>query len=164
MFLAYFDYNTIIFCAIILSVNFLFEVGLSNLVKLYNLWCKIDDKIRFLFIGAVNAGISYIIYVIALFILGQEHYQLCVALQWSISSVFSYFNQKFFVFCTKGNYLREYLKCCTTWLVSYFINVIILEVLMKYLIKNAYFAQFISIFLVSVVTYVLFKYFAFKKH
>ena len=136
---------------------------MKNLVKLYDTWCKIDDKIRFLFIGAVNAGISYVIFAIALFMLGQEHYQLSVALQWGISSIFSYLNQKFFVFCTKGNYIREYLKCCTTWLVSYFINVIILEILMKYMLDNAYIAQFISIFLVSVVTYVLFKYFAFKK-
>ena len=136
---------------------------MNKLLMLYNMWCKIDDKIRFLFIGAVNAGISYVIYVIALLLLGQEHYQLCVALQWGISSIFSYLNQKFFVFCTKGNYLREYLKCCTTWLVSYFINVVILELLMQYVFDNAFIAQFISIFLVSVVTYVLFKYFAFKK-
>src|SRR5574344_129473 len=132
--------------------------------NLYNNWCKISDKIRFLFIGGVNAGISYIIFAIAIYIIGQGHYQVCVFLQWTISSVFSYFNQKFFVFCTKGNYLKEYLKCCSTWALSYFINVIILELLVRYVIKNAYLAQFVSIFLVSVVTYVLFKYFAFKPH
>ena len=129
----------------------------------YEKWCKIPDKIRFLFIGGVNAAISYIIFAIAVYLLGQEHYQLCVILQWTISSVFSYSNQKFFVFCTKGNYLHEYLKCCSTWAVSYFINVIILELLVKFAIKNVYISQFISIFLVSVVTYVLFKYFAFKR-
>lgn len=136
---------------------------MEKITKIYDAWCKIDDKIRFLFIGCVNAGISYIIYALSLFLLGENNYQICVALQWSISSIFSYLNQKFFVFCTKGNYLREYLKCCATWFVSYLINVVILELLMKYLFKNAYIAQFISIFLVSVVTYVLFKYFAFKK-
>ncbi len=129
----------------------------------YEKWCKIPDKIRFLFIGGVNAAISYIIFAIAVYLLGQGHYQLCVILQWTISSVFSYFNQKFFVFCTKENYLHEYLKCCSTWAVSYFINVIILELLVKFAIKNVYISQFISIFLVSVVTYVLFKYFAFKR-
>ena len=127
------------------------------------MWCKIDDKIRFLIIGALNAAISYVIFAAALFIIGETYYQICVALQWGISSIFSYLNQKFFVFCTKGNYVKEYLKCCTTWLVSYLVNVIILEVLMKFVFKNAYIAQFISIFLVSVITYVLFKYFAFKK-
>lgn len=134
-----------------------------NLSQLFSLWLKLDDKIRFVIIGCVNAAISYVIYVIALYFLGQQHYQVCVALQWGISSIFSYLNQKFFVFCTRGNYLKEYAKCCTTWLVSYFVNVVILEILMKFVLKNAYVAQFISIFLVSVITYVLFKYFAFKK-
>ena len=132
--------------------------------NLYEKWCKIPDKIRFLFIGGVNAAISYIIFAIALYILGDKNYQACVILQWTISSVFSYFNKKFFVFCTKGNYLKEYLKCCSTWAVSYLLNVIILELLVRFAIKNVYLSQFISIFLVSVVTYVLFKYFAFKTH
>ncbi len=135
---------------------------MNVLTTLYEKWCKIPDKIRFLFIGGVNAGISYAIFALALWILGQSHYQACVILQWTLSSVFSYFNQKFFVFCTKGNYLKEYVKCCSTWALSYVLNVIILEVLVRYVIKNVYFAQFVSIFLVSVVTYVLFKYFAFK--
>ena len=131
--------------------------------NLFSLWCKIDDKIRFLIIGALNAVISYVIFAAALFLIGEAYYQVCVALQWGISSIFSYLNQKFFVFCTKGNYVKEYLKCCTTWFVSYLVNAVILELLMKFVFKNAYIAQFISIFLVSVITYVLFKYFAFKK-
>lgn len=129
-------------------------------MNLYKKWCSIDDKIRFVLIGCVNAAISYIIYVLALYILGEAYYQICVALQWGISSIFSYFNQKFFVFCTKGNYVREYLKCCSTWFLSYLINVVILEILVKFM--NAYLAQFLSIFIVSIVTYVLFKHFAFK--
>ncbi len=130
--------------------------------KAYIKWCEIPDKIRFLFIGGVNAAISYVIFALALWLLGEVHYQACVILQWTLSSVFSYFNQKFFVFCTRGNYMKEYLKCCSTWAVSYLLNVIILELLVRFAIKNVYVSQFISIFLVSVVTYVLFKYFAFR--
>ena len=135
---------------------------MSVLNNVYNSWCKIPDKIRFLFIGGLNAAISYAIFAIALYLLGGKHYQACVILQWTLSSVFSYFNQKIFVFCTKGNYLKEYLKCCSTWALSYLINVVILELLVKFLISNVYLAQFISIFMVSVITYILFKYFAFK--
>ena len=112
-------------------------------------WLKLPDFIRFLIIGSINAGISYLIYVVAILILGQEQYQICVALQWAISSVISYFNQKFFVFCTKGNYLKEYLKCCSTWIVSYMLNAILLEIFVRYIIKNIYIAQFVCLFLVS---------------
>lgn len=130
--------------------------------ELYNKWCSISDKIRFLIIGGINAGISYIIYAIAVFLLGEANYQICVALQWIISSVFSFTNQKLFVFCTKGHWIKEYFKCCTTWAVSYACNAILLEFIVRFLIKNVYIAQIISIFLASIVTYVLFKYFAFK--
>lgn len=133
-----------------------------KLKEIYDKWCSISDKIRFLIIGAINAGISYIIYAIAVFILGEAHYQICVALQWIISSVFSFTNQKLFVFCTKGHWLKEYLKCCTTWVISYFVNAVLLEIIVKFFIRNVYIAQILSIFLASVVTYVLFKYFAFK--
>ena len=130
--------------------------------RLYDSWCGLDDKIRFLIIGCINAGLSYLLFVLFVLLLGEELRQLCVVLQWSIASIFSYFNQKFFVFCTKGNYLKEYIKCCATWFVSYVFNTIILEVLYKTL-DNVFIAQLISLFVVSVITYVLFKYFAFKK-
>lgn len=126
-------------------------------------WLQLPRIIRYLIIGSINAAISYVIYALAVLLLGEAYYQLCVILQWVISSVISYFNQKFFVFCTKGNYLKEYLKCCSTWALSYFLNVIILEIFVRFLIKNVYIAQFVSLFIVSAVTYVLFKFFAFKK-
>lgn len=137
---------------------------MNKLILLYNYWCKIPDKIRFVIIGAINAAISYVIFAIAVYFLGINNYQICVALQWILSSFMSFFNQKVFVFCTKGNWVKEYLRCCTTWLVSYIFNVIILEILVKYLDVNVYLAQIIAIIAVSAITYVLFKYFAFKTH
>lgn len=133
------------------------------LKKLYNNWLKLDDKIRFIFIGGVNAAISYVIFVILILILGEGHHQICVAGQWILSSFSSYLNQKFFVFNTRGNYINEYLKCCSTWVISYILNVIVLELLVNFVLKNVYISQLLSIFIVSVVTYVLFKYFAFRK-
>ena len=130
--------------------------------KLAKYWFNIDDKIRFLLIGCFNAGVSYLLFVIFIAILGIQHKNLCVSLQWGISSIFSYFNQKIFVFCTKGNYIKEYLKCCGTWFISYCLNIVVLDLLLRYH-KNILVAQFISLFIVSIVTYIIFKYFAFKK-
>ena len=133
---------------------------ISNLIKN---WFNYPDFVRFLFVGCLNFLISYVIYVIAILILGAEHYQLCIALQWGLSSVISYFNQKILVFRTKGNYIKEYLKCCSTWAVGYLLNVIIFEILIRFVTKNVFIVQFVSIAAVSVMTYVLFKFFAFKK-
>ena len=125
-------------------------------------WYKLPNIIRYILIGTLNAIIAYAIYVLAIFILGEGYYQLCVALQWILSSVISYLNQKFFVFCTKGNYVKEYLKCCSTWGIGYLLNVIIIEIFVRFITKNVYIAQFIAIGLVSISTYILFKFFAFK--
>lgn len=135
---------------------------MDKLLKLYSKWCSISDKIRFLLVGGFNAAFSYVIFAIAIYLIRSEHYQICVALQWIISSVFSFVNQKLFVFCTKGHWIKEYLKCCTTWAVSYACNAIILEFIVRYISKNVYLSQLVSIFLASIVTYVLFKYFAFR--
>lgn len=132
--------------------------------KIKNLWFNLDNKIRFFVIGCVNAAISYLLFIIFILIFGENRYQLCLFLQWIISTIPSYFNQKFFVFCTKGNYLKEYIKCCSTWTVSYFLNVIILEILVRFLIKNVFISQLISLFLVSIFTYIVFKLFAFKSN
>ncbi len=136
---------------------------MQKVLYLYTQWCKLPDKLRFLLVGGFNALISYVIFAIAVFLIGQEHYQVCVALQWIISSVFSFVNQKVFVFCTKGNWVNEYLKCCTTWAVSYACNALILEFIVRFISKNVYVGQLFSILIASVVTYVLFKYFAFKR-
>ena len=126
-------------------------------------WYKLPDIVRFIVIGTINFIVSYLIYVLFVFILGENQYQLCLALQWVVSSIISYMNQKFFVFCTKGNYIKEYLKCCSTWLVGYFLNVILLEIFVKFIFKEVYISQFVSIGIVSVSTYFLFKFFAFKQ-
>lgn len=136
---------------------------MEKVLFLYNKWCSLPDKLRFLLVGGFNAAFSYVIFSVALLLIGQNHYQICVALQWIISSVFSFVNQKVFVFCTKGNWIQEYLKCCTTWVVSYICNALILELIVRYVTKNVFIGQFFSILTVSVITYVLFKYFAFKR-
>ena len=136
----------------------------ENVINLYNKWCTLPDKLRFFLVGGFNAAFSYVIFSIALYLIGQEFYLLCVALQWIISSIFSFTNQKIFVLCTKGHWFKEYFKCCTTWVVSYTCNALILEAIVRYITKNVYVGQFFSILITSVVTYILFKHFAFRHH
>ncbi len=137
-------------------------ININELKNLYYKWCSLPDKIRFLLVGGFNAAFSYVIFAAAIHIIGQEYYQLCVALQWIISSFFSFTNQKIFVFCTKGNWIKEYFKCCTSWVISYIFNALILEFIVRFISKNVYIGQIVSILLASIITYVLFKYFAFR--
>lgn len=131
--------------------------------KILNFWFGLSDKIRFLFVGGFNFACSYVIFVLTTFILGAELYQVCNALAWVISSAISFTTQRFLVFRTKGNWIKQYLKCCTTWVIGYLINAFLLELFVKLLNWNIYLSQIIAVGLTSIVTYILFKYFAFKR-
>ena len=128
-------------------------------LTVYQKWMQLPEKIRFLMVGGYNTAVSYIIYVLLVFFgLGA---QMALLLSFFISSINSYFSQKFFVFATKGNYLKEYSKCLSTWVGSYILNAILLFLLMKTGL-NAYIAEFIVLVILTVYRYVVLKYFAFK--
>ncbi len=131
--------------------------------KLFTLWNKFPDKLRFLFIGGINTSISYFMFLIFLFFLGKENYQLSLALSWALSSFISFILQKTLVFQTKGNWLVEYIKCLFTWAIAYIINALLLELVVAYYSLSPAFGQIIAIFCTTIFTYMLFKYFAFKK-
>jgi len=132
-------------------------------IELKRCWFGLSDKIRFLLVGGFNAGVSYVIYSFFCIILGAGAYQIALALAWAISSVVSFTTQKFFVFQGKGNWIKEYIKCCTTWFFSYLINAGLLEFIVRILRLNVFLAQIIATFCAAVFTYFLFKKFAFRK-
>ena len=122
-------------------------------------WFKLSDKIRFVFVGGLNA-----LYVSFLYIIGSGAYQISLTLAWAFSSIFSYTSQKFLVFQTKNkNILKEYFKCCITWFFSYLVNAVLLEILVSKIHINAYFAQIFATIIAAIFTYIMFKIFAFKK-
>ena len=125
-------------------------------------WFKISDKIRFLLVGGFNASVSYMIYSGACLLLGESAYQVALAIAWIISSFVSFTTHKFLVFQGKGIWIKEYLKCCSTWFFSYLINAGVLEFFVKYLKLNVFVAQIIGALSAAIFTYVLFKKFAFK--
>ncbi len=126
-------------------------------------WFSLDDKIRYLFVGGFNAGVSYLIYALLCLIFGEKFYQIALALAWILSSSISFTMQRTFVFESKGVWYKEYAKCCVTWFFSYLINAGLLEFTVKILHLNVYLAQIISNFTAAVFTYIAFKLFAFRK-
>ena len=126
-------------------------------------WFNISDKIRFLLVGGFNAGVSYLMYSAFCIILGETSYHTALAIAWIISSVVSFTTQKFLVFRGCGSWMREYIKCCTTWVFSYMINAGLLEMFVKIFHINVYLAQIIATLIAAIFTYVVFKKFAFKR-
>ena len=131
--------------------------------RMKEIWFSLDDKIRYLIIGSFNAGVCYLIYSLICLIMGDNVYQIALALAWFLSSAISFITQRNFVFEGKGVWYKEYLKCCMTWFFSYLINAGLLEFTVKICGLNVYVAQIISNFTAAVFTYILFKKFAFRK-
>jgi putative flippase GtrA len=131
-------------------------------LNIKELWFKLDDKIRYLFVGGFNFCVCYFIYSFICFIFGAALYQYALAIGWALSSIVAFTTQRTLVFESKGVWYKEYAKCCITWFFSYLINAGLLEFTVKYLHFNVYLAQFVSNASAAIFTYILFKTFAFR--
>lgn len=125
-------------------------------------WFMIDERIRFVMVGFGNTLIRYAIFVILGVITSISHYQIILLASWLLSSVTAFFAYKILVFETSGNHWKEYGRSLIVWTLSYFINALFLEILIKNLMLNPYLAQAIAILFIMVINYLLFKHFAFK--
>lgn len=149
------------------TIDFCILTGKIMILKTYHFllkhWFRLDRKIRFLLVGGFNTSFSYLLFVIFSFILGVKYFQQALFLSWLSSSVVSFVTQKFYVFRTSGNYVREYFSCLISWSVVYLINALLLEYFHRVLLWNLYLSQALSVCIYTVITYLLFKYFAFRK-
>ena len=129
--------------------------------KLFHFWMRFPEKIRYLLVGGYNTVVSYALY--ALFVWWGMHPQLALFLSFLVSSVNSYWTQKIYVFNTRGNVMKEYIKCLFSWGISYLLNAALLEFFLS-LHWNKYFAQFVALALVTINSYLMLKYIAFQNH
>lgn len=131
--------------------------------KILEKWFKLSDKIRFVLVGTLNAGTSFVIFSLLCIFWNENYYQISLALSWFLSSFISFATQKYLVFNIEGSIIKQYLKCCTTWFFSYLINAAVLEILIKKVLLNVFISQIIAIIFCSIFTYICFKIFAFRR-
>lgn len=120
------------------------------------------EKLRFLLVGGYNTVFSYILFAGLLWGLGGYHEQIALALSFGISSINSFWTQKIFVFASKEPALPEFIKCLSTWGISYALNAFLLWIMTDGLNVNPYVAQGIVLIVLTVFSWMMLKYFAFK--
>ena len=130
--------------------------------KVFEFWMKFPEKLRYLLVGGYNTVISYLVFVLLLWMMNGAHEQIALLLSFAISSINSYWTQKIYVFGTKGNVKKEYVKCLVSWGASYILNVILLAIFVDLMEMTPYLAQFIALILVTINSYLMLKRFAFK--
>jgi putative flippase GtrA len=92
-----------------------------------------ETKVRFLLAGALNTIFGLAAYPTLFFLLAtlRLHYMAVLGIAQVISIAFSYLTNKFLVFRTAGNYLRESGKFVLFHLVYFLVNLVALPLLVE---------------------------------
>ncbi len=137
-----------------------------NMIKrwyllLFTFWMRWPQQIRYLLVGGYNTVFSYALYAFLLWLGLKEMPQLALLFSFVLSSVNSFWTQKIYVFHSHGRAWPEYVRCLMTWGVSYVLNAFLLALLLA-LNWNPYVAQFVALVIITVNSYFLLKYMAFR--
>jgi putative flippase GtrA len=90
-------------------------------------------KVRFLLAGALNTAVGLAAYPVLFFLLAplKLHYMVVLGITQVTCVAFSYLTNKFLVFRTVGNYLRESGKFALFHLSYFLVNLVALPVLVE---------------------------------
>ena len=145
---------------------------------LEDIWFKQNEKLRFLLVGGFNTATSFLIYYIFLYLTsGRE--QLSLFLMNLININISIITMRYYVFRSTGNFLKEYSKAFSSYIVLYFVNMGLLALFVRivhisehlsadsFLLDvpnlNKAVAQICCICIITIITFFVHKYFSFKK-
>lgn len=129
---------------------------MKNLIsKLYN-----NQKIRYLFVGCLNTGLNYTIYFT--FNTLGVWYILSNTAGFIVSILNSYFWNKYFVFKERKKSLNEIAKFLFVYLIQYFMGILFLMLFVEKMGINKNIAGIISIFFLTLISYLGHKNFTFK--
>ena len=131
----------------------------------FNRW---SEKIRYLLVGGFNTVAAYAIFAALYFILNEIFgvvllYGLMLLLQNAISVQISIFTMRYFVFRSRGNLLREYSRAAKVYTLMGILNYGWLLIAHKMLNMHTLIAQPTFLIFSTVMTFILHKYFSFKK-
>lgn len=124
------------------------------------------DRQKFLFIivGMCNTIFGYSVFALLIYFFSSRiSYQLILVLSYPIAITNAYILHKLFVFKTKGNILKEYLRFSVTYFVVFVINFFVLPLLVEFLYFNIYVAQGLILIVNVIFSFVMHKNYTFKK-
>lgn len=114
-----------------------------------------QTKVRFLLTGVLNTafglGAFYAIYFMMAPL--KLHYLIILVISHVVCMTFAFLTNKFLVFRTSGNYLREYGKFTTFHLPYFLVNLAALPALVEFAGMNPVWAQMLFAVLVNVASY-----------
>ena len=147
---------------------------MNKLVKFYlwaeKIWFCVPEKIRFLLVGGFNTVFAYTLLLVLNFFLSEclAYSKSIVAnialiIQYVISINLSFLTMRYYVFRSHGIWQKEYVKSCCVYVIIYGINAPIITSLIEFLNWPLWMAQGAYLIISTVLTFLLHKYFSFRK-
>lgn len=124
-------------------------------------WFLLPQKLRYLLVGGGNTIFAYVLFAILYFL--TKNYSLSLVIQYIFSVNVSIFDMRYYVFQKKGSLKKDYMRAIIVYLSMLYFNWVSLWVLCDILGVYPLCAQIAYIFLATILTFTLLKYFSFKK-
>ena len=122
-----------------------------------------SQPLRFLVVGGWNTGSSYLVFAVLYYLFSPYvHYLVVLAAATVVNVTNAFLCYKFFVFRTRGNFLREYLRFYTVYAVPIGAGLVLLTFAIEVLKMNAYLAQALITLGMTIVSYFGHKHFSFR--
>ena len=123
------------------------------------------EVLAYLAVGGWNTLLGMLLYSFGYWLLGRQVHYLLLAIPVNIIAITNAFLcYKLLVFKTKGNWLREYLRCYMVYGGGTLISMALLWMLKELLEMNPVVANAIATLIVVICSYFGHKYFSFRKH
>jgi putative flippase GtrA len=120
--------------------------------------------VRYLVAGAGNTVFGYALFAALYHLLHTRvHYILLSIASGIVSITVAYINYKFFVFKTKGNYLREYLRFYVVYGASMGMGVTLLPFFVEVVHLSPYVGQAIVVFITASISFLAHRNYSFKR-
>ena len=128
------------------------------------LYLRHKEKINYLLVGGWNTVFGYFVFVgLYYWLHNLVHYLLLLVISNILSITNAYIGYKIFVFKTKGNYLKEYLRFYLVYGAAIMLNFILLPITVELLRISPPIAQLLVMWFTIVVSYFGHKYFSFRR-
>ncbi len=125
---------------------------------------KHSEKIRFLIAGAWNTVFGYFSFVILYYLFSPAtHYMILLVISNILSITNAYLSYKFFVFKTKGNFMKEYSRFYVVYGAAFIANLMLLPVFVELLRIHPLMSQALIIILTVIISYFGHKHFSFRE-
>lgn len=127
------------------------------------LYQRHKEKIDYLLVGGWNTIFGYLTFLALYYMLAARvHYLILLVISNVLSITNAYIGYKIFVFKTRGNYLREYLRFYVVYGIALVLNLILLPVCVELFRLSPPLAQGGLIFINVIFSYLGHKNFSFR--